>query len=118
MAACAACVVLSAFALDSFGTRLVCRRRGPAALDDRWRLADISLGWLNVPVGQCRPFTLAGFVIFYSVLAVVELYLMVRTISDADRKICCPFCIIASAKPTVAVQVFGSEGSFHMPELL
>jgi cytochrome d ubiquinol oxidase subunit I len=60
------------------GARLVRRRERPPALDDRRRAADLPLRLQHHP-GQVG-FSLAGFVIFYTSLAVVELYLMVKYI--------------------------------------
>ena len=61
----------------------------PPALDDRRRAADLPVGFERLR-RQCLA-RLAGFVLFYSVLAVVEVYLMVKYIrhgpeADSGRR--------------------------------
>ena len=72
-----------AAAVDCRRTRLDRRRSRPAALGHRRRAADVlavsSLTATNVWI------TLIGFVVFYSSLAVVDVFLMVRTIRSGPR---------------------------------
>ena len=76
----AACLpVVAAAALDRRGTRLGGGRGRPPALDDRRRAADLPVGFQRAG-RRMSGSRIAGFVLFYSVLAVVEVYLMVRTI--------------------------------------
>ena len=75
----AACLpVVAAAAMDCRGTRLGGGRGRAAAVDDRWRAADVPVGIQRA--GERCVDLAGGFVLFYSVLAVVELFLMVRAI--------------------------------------